>query len=182
MNIKDCPPIQVNVSSKYLFQDQCAQGCENGTLIGVRVQQNQAFQFTVLLESGALFTGIPISAIAGIGKQPVLSLHEAQAYDAIGDDIEVIEHQSLRLMNCSVKTYSDPERIINGIYLFTIEFRNSGLARHPEQWKQFHVISTELGLIAYPQYRIIFKDGALCPDHKRPIPKYIANKTVHVSE
>lgn len=178
-NIKDCPPIQVKVSNSYLKQNK-SYGHEKGTLIAIRVQQNQSFQFTVLLESGALFTGIPISAICGLEADTALDIMEAQAYDAIGEDIEVIEHQILRLMNCEVKTYEN--NLIKGVYLFTIEFRNSGLARHPEQWKQFHVISSEYGFLAYPQYRIRFLDGALCPNHKEKMPKYVANTTLHVSE
>lgn len=179
MNIKDCPPIQVKVLQSYLYQNY-AEGYENGTLIALRVQQNQAFQFTVLLESGALFTGIPIDCICGAHRDALLPLEIAQAYDSIGEDIEIIEHQILRLMNCSVKLNNN--KFLYGQYLFTVEFRTSGLARHPEQWKQFHIISTEKGFVVYPQYRIIFKDDALCPLNKQPLPKYRENKVVHVAE
>lgn len=140
---------------------------------------NQAFQFSVLLESGALYTGLPINAITNAEPLP---LNLAQAYDCIGSSIEVITLDLLRYMECSVKFFNGEVR--KGLYLFSIDFVDeNGLARHPVQWKQFHVIKLDDGaLVAYPQYRIQFLDIALCPDSTRPLPAYQYNTSVWLSE
>jgi hypothetical protein len=141
---------------------------------------NQALQFSVLLESGALYTGIPIHMISTPKFMAKMELSKAQAYDCIGSNIQAITLDLLRYMTCTVKLNND--EIVFGKYLFTIDFLDdNGLARHPEQWKQFHVVTTSSGLICYPQYRIKFTDKALCPDFDKES-KYKYNDVVHLSE
>ena len=165
------PPLQVKVNNAYLDDSL---GFTDGTLVSVRAMQNQAFQFSVLLSTGALYTGLPISAF---GKLP---LDIAQAYDCIGSEIQVITLDLLRYMKCTVKDFNG--NIHNGYYLFTIDFTdNNGLARHPEQWKQFHVVKTVNGFMAYPQYRIVFQDDAFCPD-RDTLQGYKYNTTIHCAE
>jgi hypothetical protein len=169
-------PLQVKVLGSYLGIDK---DYENGTLVSVRSLMNQALQFSVLLESGALYTGIPIHMICSPEDDCALSLSEAQMYDNIGNKIQVITFDLLRYMPCTVKT--DFDSIINGQYLFTIDFVGDGLSRHPVQWKQFHCISTYRGWMVYPQYRIKFTDDALCPNHTEQI-QYKFNEKIHLAE
>ena len=177
MNVQNLEPIQIRVKDSYLFQNDTFTSATKGTLTSVRAMSNQALQFGVLLDTGAHFLGIPINALSQEGFG--LKLKDAQAYDCIGSDIEVITYETMRFCPCRTKLFSN--QYLDGYYLFSVEFR-SGLARHPEQWKQFHVISTKLGLIAYPQYRTIFMDDALCPKWSEPVPQYRENKTLHLSE
>jgi hypothetical protein len=169
-------PLQVKVLGSYLGVDK---DYENGTLVSVRALMNQALQFSVLLESGALYTGIPINMICSPEDDCLLDLAEAQMYDNIGDKIQVITFDLLRYMKCTVKT--DYDNVIEGKYLFTIDFVGGGLSRHPVQWKQFHCVSTSKGWMVYPQYRLKFTDEALCPDFKE-ITKYKFNEKIHLSE
>lgn len=180
MSNQNLPPLPVYVHNKYLFDN--FEGVSRGTLIGVRSLMNQALQFTVLLEDGALYTGLPISAISRKENDTVLELSEAQAYDCIGSRIEVITFDVLRYMKCSLKTFNN--KLHECQYLFTIDFVDeNGLARHPVQWKQFHVVENAEGnLMCYPQYRLQFKDGALCPDSAKPLGRYKYNEITHLSE
>jgi hypothetical protein len=169
-------PLQVKVSGSYLGIDA---EYEEGTLISVRALMNQALQFSVLLKTGALYTGIPINMICSLEDDCSLDIWEAQMYDNISNEIQVITLDLLRYMKCTVKLNSDDVMI--GKYLFTIDFVGGGLSRHPEQWKQFHVVSTDLGFVAYPQYKIRFTDEALCPEHGKDI-KYKYNDKLHLAE
>lgn len=174
------PPLQVFVSNS---ATGVGVGSEAGTLISVRAQQNQALQFSVLLESGALYTGLPISALSRTELFNPTALSKAQAYDCISSNIEVITLETLRHMKCTYLPFGEKEPI-KALYLFTIDFIETGLARHPVQWKQFHILQDSIsgGLVAYPQYRIQFKDGALCPDGNKSLPDYKFNDTIHLSE
>ena len=169
-------PLQVKVLGSYLGIDKTY---ENGTLVSVRALMNQALQFSVLLESGALYTGIPVNMICSPSAECRLNISEAQMYDNIGNDIQAITFNLLRYMPCTVKT--DLGNIVNGKYLFTIDFVGDGLSRHPTQWKQFHCISTPIGWMIYPQYRVKFTDEALCPDYEEPS-HYKFNEILHLAE
>ena len=169
-------PLQVKVLGSYLGIDK---GYENGTLVSVRALMNQALQFSVLLESGALYTGIPVNKLCSPDADCCLALGEAQMYDNIGNEIQAVTFNLLRYMTCTVKT--DKGNIVNGKYLFTIDFIGDGLARHPTQWKQFHCISTSIGWMIYPQYRIKFTDEAICPNYKDPS-HYKFNEVLHLAE
>lgn len=174
------PPLPVFVHQFYLGTGNAP---EAGTLISVRAQQNQALQFSVLLESGALYTGLPISAISRKKDFTPLDLSVAQAYDNISSNVEVITLETIRYAKCTYLPFGD-KQAINAYYLFTIDFVETGLARDPVNWKQFHVLEeVETGrLVTYPQYRIQFKDGALCPAADNPLPNYSFNDTLHLSE
>lgn len=171
------PPLQVWVHKDFLETES-----EHGTLISVRAQMNQALQFSVLLESGALYTGLPINAIGVKPFNNPYELQVAQAYDCISSNIEVIILEPLRDMKCTFLPFGHhaPQP---AYYKFTIDFVETGLARHPTQWKQFHVLADESGrLVTYPQYRIQFKDSALCPNSKDKLPNYKYNTELYLSE
>jgi hypothetical protein len=176
MSNVNLPPLQVKVSGSYLGIDD---PYEEGTLISVRALSNQAFQFSVLLESGALYTGIPINALCGKEASCSLTLSEAQMYDNIDEKIEAITLETLRYMPCTIRT--NTSRIVSGIYLFSLCFVGNALSRHPSQWKDFMVISTKEGFLAYPQYRIRFMDNALCPSLGKNM-NYKYNETIHLCE
>lgn len=175
MNNANLPPIPVYVWDYFLFDcDSSKEGKTSGHLVSVRARQNQALQFTVLLDNGALFTGLPAHAIT-FREDTVngkLELPDAQMWDCVSDDIDVFCMESLRYAECMVR----PNKINakSGIYLFTIDFVGEGYSRHPTHWKQLHAIQTMDGyLMLYPQYRIQFLDTALFESNE--IPEYKAN-------
>lgn len=175
MKNANLPPIPVYVWDYFLFDcDNSKEGKTSGHLVSVRARQNQALQFTVLLDTGALFTGLPAHAIT-FREDTVngkLELPDAQMWDCVSDDIDVFCMESLRYAECVVR----PNKINakSGIYLFTIDFVGEGYSRHPTHWKQLHVVQTNDGyLMLYPQYRIQFLDAALF--EATELPRYKAN-------
>lgn len=175
MNNDNLPPIRVYIWDYFLFDgDSNKENKTGGHLVSIRARQNQALQFSVILDTGALFTGLPAHAITfredlGNGK---LELLDAQMWDCISDDIEVFCMESLRYAECEVRP-----TIINaklGTYLFTVDFVGEGYSRHPTHWKQLHAIQTIDGyFMLYPQYRILFLDKALY--ETKELPRYKAN-------
>jgi len=177
MKNTNLPPISVAVNNKYLTGNE---GIEWGHLVSVRALQNQAYQFNVLLSSGALFTGLPINALT-TEEVPEMALSQCQPFDAIDSSIELVVFDTLKYMSCQVKLFDDT--LLKGKYLFTLDSVGDGLSRHPIQWKQIHFINTDDGhIVAYPQYRIQFKDESLCENCDKPLPKYRINDTIWISE
>jgi hypothetical protein len=176
--MKNCnlPPIRVFVWDYFLFDSNSSkEGKTGGHLISVRARQNQALQFSVLLDNGALFTGLPAHAITfrqdSINGK--LELPDAQMWECVSDDIEVFTMETIRYAECEVV----PDKIGSklGMYLFTIDFIGEGFSRHPTHWKQLHAVQTNDGyLMLYPQYRLRFLDNALF-ENKNELPKYKAN-------
>jgi hypothetical protein len=175
MNNANLPPIRVYIWDYFLFDcDSNKEGKTGGHLISVRSRQNQALQFSVILDTGALFTGLPAHAITFRDDifNKKLNLQDAQMWDCISDDIDVFCMESLRYAECAVR----PEMIESklGTYLFTIDFVGEGYSRHPVHWKMLHAIQTNDGyFMLYPQYRITFLDKALY--EKTKTPEYKAN-------
>ena len=180
MTNANLPPLQINVRNSFILENE--EGVSEGTLVSVRALMNQALQFTVLLSDGALYTGLPINALTTKNNNTILPLSLAQAFDSIGSDIEVIVFDLLRYMNCRVKTFTNV--FYDCKYLFTIDFKDqNGLARHPVQWKQYHVLENSDGnLMCYPQYRIQFKDKSLCVNSDTDFKNYRYNETVYLAE
>lgn len=176
MNNQNLPPIRVYVWDYFLFNcNSNKEGKTGGHLVSVRSRQNQALQFSVILDNGALFTGLPAHAITFredlINRK--LQLQDAQMWDCISDDIDVFCMESLRYAECEVRPSMVAAKL--GQYLFTIDFVGDGYSRHPTHWKQLHAIQTLDGyLMLYPQYRLVFLDKALYTE--KELPKYIANE------
>lgn len=174
MNNANLPPIKVSVWNRFLFDDNSSHsGKTGGHLVSVRARQNQALQFSVLLDNGALFTGLPAHAITFREDEfnGVLNLQDAQMWDCISDDIEVFTMETLRYAECEVL---GNEIAAAGKYLFTIDFNGEGFSRHPTHWKQMHAVQTNEGyFLLYPQYRIRFVDKALFDGSE--LPRYAPN-------
>jgi hypothetical protein len=175
MNNSNLPPIRVFIWNRFLFNDNSNYSGKIGAhLVSVRARQNQALQFTVLLDNGALFTGLPAHSISFREDEfdSILNLQDAQMWDCISDDIEVFTMETLRYAECEV---FGNQIAASGKYLFTIDFVGEGYSRHPTHWKQLHAVQTMAGhFLLYPQYRIRFTDKALCSGED--LPKYQANE------
>jgi hypothetical protein len=172
MNNANLEPIKVFVENRFLFDGDLVPGKTPGHLVSVRGLQNQALQFSVLLDNGALFTGLPAHAITFKVDRPIANLAQCQMWDCIGSDIEVFTLETLRYAKCEVNIEVGASK--PGKYLFTVDFVSGGFSRHPTHWKQLHAVQSDDGLfLLYPQYRIKFTDKALL--ESEIIPPYKAN-------
>lgn len=161
------PPIPIWINNSYIYKDK--EGTSEGILIGVRSQLNKSLQFTVLLRSGALFTGVPVHMLSFTPEAHKRPLNEVLMWDNISSYIELVTFDTLRLMPCTVKLTNG--EIISGTYQFTIDYVGlDDLSYNAEHWKMVHVIKADSGeMLVYPQYRIKFTDKGLC-DEDSPLP------------
>lgn len=159
---ENTPTMKVLVKNQFLFDgDKSQSGFTEGVLVSVRAVKGKALTFSVLLENGVLFTGLPIHALGG-GR--VRALHELEMWDCLSYSIDVFELGLLRGMRVSVKLTT--EEILQGEYVFTVDFNCkselSGLAETPDEWKMLHFVRLDEGnFCLYPQNRIIFMDQSL---------------------
>lgn len=174
------PPIGVYVRNRFTHkkESELYEGKTWGRLVGARSLSNQALQFQVLLNTGALFTGLPAHAICFEEDAPDRELIDCQMWDTISSDIEFIQFKTLLYMPCTVKLKN--EEIIKGEYLFSIDhIGDLDLSRDATEWKMFHAIQSEEGnLHIYPQYRIKFTDDALCTSEEG-LSNYTFNEIIY---
>lgn len=180
MNI-NLPPIKVFVRNKFMF-DKSHELYESktiGRLIGARSLSNQAIQFQVLLDTGALYTGLPANAICFKEDAPDRELIDCQMWDSISSELDMIQYKTLLYMPCNLLTKNND--LIPSEYLFTIDHvGESDLSRDPTEWKMFHAVKSEEGNFhIYPQYRIQFLDDALCDKASEGLPQYTFNTTIY---
>lgn len=178
---KSLPPIKVFVRDQFLYNDTKGHDSyTSGVLVSVRSILNQALQFSVLLETGALFTGLPAHALCFSKEAPQLTLSSCQMWNNISNEIDVFTIDLLRNMSCAVKV-NDHDKV-HGYYLFSIDYVGMDtLAATPDEWKQFHAIRTHCGnLVLYPQYRIKFMDKSLVKDVE--LPQYQVNNKYWIVE
>lgn len=160
------PPFKVLVRNEFLYNQIKGHGdFTTGWVHAVRSIKGNALQFYVLLETGALFTGLPIHAFCTDKNAPIWALSKHQLWDNLSYDISHITLDFVKNMACEV-LLKDKTRE-KGYYLFTIDYAHpsadsKGLAETPDEWKSAHIVELENGnIVAYPPNRILFKDASL---------------------
>ena len=181
MNNINLPPIGVFVRNKYLVKPSDSTYGDKtwGRLIGARSLSNQAIQFQVLLNTGALFTGLPANAICFEEDAPDRDLIDCQMWDSVSSSINFVQYKTLLYMPCDLMLKS--KEVVKAEYLFTIDHvGEEDLSRCPTEWKMFHAVKSEEGNFhIYPQYRLRFLDDALCDKANSEMPKYTYNEIIH---
>lgn len=171
------PNIKLFVRNEFLFNQEKGHGeFTEGILVSARSVKNKAMTFTVLLENGVLFTGLPLHALCR-DKCDSIELSIAQMWDCISYDVQCIELSLVRYSNVTVKLTDN--KIVPGEYLFSIDFDHSNtmtsLSETPDEWKMMHFIVLDDGqFVLYPQNRIRWLDSSLT-DVSQPIPAYKVN-------
>ena len=134
--------------------------------------------FTVHLESGALFSGLPIDALmcdrygeADLTSK-IIGTELAQPYSCLEGDIQCVQYWYLKDYKVICKVGN---QVLNGRYLFTIDYSGDGLADDPEQYKSHNIIVLSNGnMVALPNNMCLFEDGHFTGELKE-FPKYKRN-------
>lgn len=164
------PPLKVRVLTRFMSNSAAlARHPElpqlvDGYLVAVTAQAGRPLLFTVLLENGALFSGLPISALycekygAEISPFPQgLSVVEAQPWSCLEGPAQIVEYELLLDSQVWVRTPRFENR--NCFYLFTIDYHGEGLAQDPEQAKSHNVLVSDQGqLLAMPNNYCLFRN------------------------
>lgn len=173
--LRNIPAASVYVRNEFLYDQQKGHGeYTQGWIFAVRSVKGLALQFFCLLETGAMFTGLPIHAFSTNKKGSSKPLGVHQMWDNLSNDIDVVQLDFIKGMGC--KVILRDKTVAEGSYLFTIDYNhkdpnipNTGLTHTPNEWKSAHIVELEDGnLIAYPPNRILFMDASLVDPSQDP--------------
>lgn len=152
--LADCPYVRCFVRSEFLHDLTSHHGeYEPCYIFAVTAILNRPLLFTAHLESGAVYSRLPIHAFCFADSAPQRALDDLMPWGCVGNRIEVIEHKYLR--NYEVQTPRGPGR-----YLFTVDQFDGGFTEDPEQHKTMNVIELYEGnLAAMPNNECVFLDS-----------------------
>lgn len=149
------PTFKILVANRFIT-DAPDDGFTEAYLVSARVIKSRPILFTVHLENGALYSGLPINALFGCESEcHALELEEAQPWSCL-------EGPANALILGHMKDYQVEvlKADLEGRYLFTIDYHGDGLAQDPEQHKMHHIIETETHcLVAMPNNFCLFDDA-----------------------
>jgi hypothetical protein len=176
--VANTPTIKVLAKKEFLTQGKEI-GLEEAYLVGVKSTNNGPIHFTVHLESGAIFSSLPITALLCDKYNKNISpfnipLEKAQPYSCLDGEINVIQYDYFKNYTIETKNFG------SGVYLFTIDYRGNGLSDDPEQFKTHNIIALDSGdLVALPNNEILAVDDHFTksngfPAYKRNNKYYLA--------
>ena len=160
MFIQNLPAINVKVCRSYLT-DNKESGYEDAYLLAVKSIPGRPLLFTVYLDTGAAWSGLPITAIQcdrfnPIDKNTFLKIEQAQPFSCLEGDINVITYDLLKNARATLKAHPTN---FTGNYLFTIDYLGEGLSEDPSQHKTHNIFVVDTGhLVAYPNNMILWED------------------------
>lgn len=164
------PEFKVLVRAEYLYNLESHKGeYVPGLVIAVKARAGRALGFCVMLESGALFWELPISAIV-VRKCDPIPLNVLQLWDCLDSEVCFESIGFLYQKRCTVKL-RDGE-IVPGSYRGTFDFASGPWSEMPEEAKCYHLIALDSGhLTLQPNNRILWQDQAIilkpcAPDYK----------------
>lgn len=137
------PTIKVKVDSTYLTKGK-SNDLWNGYLVAVQCLPSRPLLFTVHLENGALFSGLPVAALFRSDvkkKNKVWGTPLLQPWSCLETlDISVLEYNHLKNYQVFVNS-GDIKKF--GQYMFTINYGGKGLSEDPEQHKSHNIVSLD---------------------------------------
>ncbi len=155
------PKLKVQVISTYFSKDSSIY-LREGYLVAARCIYGEAIKFTVHLENGALYGGLPIEALVIDGALELLiedglTTVKLQPWSCLESPAQVIMYDYFK--NAEIQVNS-PDIKETGEYFFTIDYHGEGLARDPEQHKTHNIIRLQNSgrLCAMPNNYLVFTD------------------------
>ena len=150
------------------FTHRAAIGFVPAVWFGLVSHPGRMWGCNVMLESGAVYRGLPLHALAHDrypenGWQP----EHAQQWDCYGYDWTATEYTFLRSLRCKTKCY---DREVMGEYLCTLAPVGDGFSEVPEQSKEFKLIKVMNGrFTVQPTDRVIFQDKSFTTAMEWPV-------------
>lgn len=177
--VTNLPTIKVQVNRNYLNKE--LYGWESAYLVAAHCRNGRPILFTVHLESGALYSGLPIEAVMcdryegneSFSYDPTLMITETlQPFSCLEGPVQAITYEHLK--GCAGQ-FKIGDTTMPGHYLFTIDYAGSGLAEDPEQYKTHNIIQLDnYHLAALPNNHCLFQDNFFTVNDKG-WPRYARN-------
>ena len=168
-------PIKCFVMNEYMLDYK---GFTEALLIAITCEQSRQPTFTVLLNTGAKYDPIPVSAICWKPASEPELINSAW-WDCLSDDFNIEEIQTLKNMPCRIKLRNGNFEL--GKYLLTIKFKG-GWAELPSEHKVFDLIRLDNGNFAWTiNNKTVYLDDSFV-DKDVVLPKYIRNNNIYTVE
>lgn len=176
--ICDIDPIPVVVKESLLYNDPKKQGYEKAYWIACTTLASRPLFATVHLESGALFSLVPINELFCTKYSQSYydndySPEDLQPYSCLDGNSQYITYKYLKDYDVICKIGETQEA---GHYLFTLATEGPGLASDPEQSKTLNIVSLSNGSVAaLPNNYLLFTDGYFTDNISATFPPYRRN-------
>lgn len=144
------PAIKVYVNRKYLTDSKSKDELIEAYLLAVDCRPNDRIRFTCLLQSGWIWSGLPIEAMwcarfNSIRTKIQRKTEVLQPYSCLESPATLFQYESIKHANLTVKGLGPAN------YLFTINYTGQGFAECPEQYKTHNVVVMANGQLgAFP--------------------------------
>lgn len=161
-------------------------GVENCIIHALSVRPSQALTFSVLLENGAQYRGIPIHGLI-VGQNPttqippVLDLQSHQCWGCFGTEFSIVNMQLNHSMSATWMDSLGNKFSGRGLG-WAIEFHDDGYSNAPHQDKSFNMLLSKEGyLAAMPNNRIRWWDDSFT-NWELPINLKVNHKIFYVEQ
>jgi len=142
--LADIPAFRCFVRKEYLYNLEAHHGeTVQAYAFGVSAIKGRALGFYVMLETGAQFARLPISALCSRPDAPPQALEHLSAWDSLSYNLAVHQFDFLGGLRCDVRLLD--KRLYPGTYLFTVDWAESDMAESPVEHKNHHVIALDNG-------------------------------------
>lgn len=172
------PEILVYVKSEFLgFKSK--NPFKKAYLLAVDTRTSMALKFTVYLDSGAVWSGLPIEALycdkfGSINTKIHYENQILQPFSCLSNESKVIEYGLIK--NAEIKSRT----LGKGHYMFTINYIGLGLSEDPEQYKTHNIVCLENGqLAALPNNDFTVVDNWFVDDNAKEELKFYRRNKKH---
>jgi hypothetical protein len=175
------PEFKVIVRAEYLYNLQSHHGeTVAGLVHSVKAMAGRALGFNVLLESGACFWNLPVSAfLFKKSEGPLFELDELELWDCLDDKVCVEIIKFLQYKRCTVKMKSGI--IMPARYRMTFDWWEGAWAQMPDEQKCYHLLEIDNGqMVLYPNNHILWHDQTIVTGSGKP--DYKVNQQLYSSE
>ena len=162
------PVFECLVRAEYLYDGERAGQYEKAAVFGVASVPGRALGFHCLLDCGAVYGRLPISALAHKESTSPASVGECQLWDCPSEHVSCIEYDLLKESRCTVLLPGGEKQ---GQYMFTLDWWGSSYAESAGNlgWKSAHVIRPDNGwFAAQPNNRILWECPAFVKRARKP--------------
>ncbi len=159
------PTIKVLVANEYLTGNK-QKGFSEAYMMGLDCRNSSHIRFTVYLDTGAVFSGLPIEAIYcdkfnKVKKGKKFNNQELQPYTCLDGSVSWVIYELIKNADVKILGLGDAN------YLFTINYQGDGISEDPEQYKTHNIVVLANGqLAAVPNNFMIASDNWFSTDKK----------------
>ena len=185
--VANLPMYPVLVDKSYLYNGKQGHGeYMRGYWVSVKAQKHRALLFETLLENGALYDKLPISAfVTHEDAKPKHKLHELALWDVDAWNITTIVKDNIRHLDCVVRIGKE---MVPAEYICTVDQCDAdgslltSCASIPREHKSMNLLALSDGsgqIASQPNNRILWTDPSLT--HVKQPPDFEACDEVYFS-